>query len=124
MVARISVEAKLRIVVQGMCGLLWLKKLLEKLRIKIEGPMKLYYDNKTTINIANNLVQHDKTKHVEIDKHLIKEKLKSGLICMPFMSTNEQLANIFTKGLPKEAFKLLVNKLGLIDIFKLDWGGI
>ena len=124
MVARISVEAKLRIVVQGMCGLLWLKKLLEKLRIKIEGPMKLYYDNKTTINIANNLVQHDKTKHVEIDKHLIKEKLKSGLICMPFMSTNEQLANIFTKGLPKQAFELLVNKLGLIDIFKLDWGGI
>ena len=120
MVARISVEAKLRIVVQGMCGLLWLKKLLEKLRIKIEGPMKLYYDNKTTINIANNLVQHDKTKHVEIDKHFIKEKLKSGLICTPFMSTNEQLANIFTKGLPKQAFELLVNKLGLIDIFKLD----
>ena len=124
MVARISVEAKLRIVVQGMCELLWLKKLLEKLRIKIEGPMKLYYDNKTTINIANNLVQHDKTKHVEIDKHFIKEKLKSGLIRMPFMSTNEQLANIFTKGLPKQAFELLVNKLGLIDIFKLDWGGI
>ena len=80
--------------------------------------MKLYYDNKTPIDIANNSVQHDITKHVEIDKHFIEEKLESGLICMSFMSTNEQLVDIFTKGLPKQAFELLVNKLGLIDIFE------
>lgn len=62
-------------------------------------------------------MQHDKTKHVEINRHFIKEKLESGLICMLFMPTNEQLANIFTKGLSKQAFELLVNKVGLIDIF-------
>ena len=80
--------------------------------------MKLYYDNKVAINIANNLVQYNKIKLVEIDRYFIKEKLKNGLIYMPFMSTNEQLADIFTKGLPKQAFKILVNKLGLIDIFR------
>ena len=80
--------------------------------------MKLYYDNKVAINIANNLVQYNKIKLVEIDRYFIKEKLKNGLIYMPFMSTNEQLADIFTEGLSKQAFKLLVNKLGLIDIIK------
>ena len=55
--------------------------------------MKLYCDNKATINIANNPVQHNITKHVEIDKHFIKEKLESGLICMSFVSTNKHLIN-------------------------------
>lgn len=41
--------------------------------------MKLYCDNKSTINIAHNLVQHERTKHVEIDRHFIKEKLECGL---------------------------------------------
>ena len=80
--------------------------------------MKLYCNNKAAINIANNPMQHNRTKHVEIDRQFMKEKLESGLMCMPFMSTNEQLADIFTEGLSKQAFKLLVNKLGLIDIIK------
>ena len=87
--ARSSTEVELKVVAQGMCELLWLRKLLEELRIKIEGPVKLYRDNKTAINIANNPMQEDKTKHVKIDRHFIKEKLESGLICMPFVSTNE-----------------------------------
>ena len=49
------------------CELLWLKIILDDLKIKWEGPMKLYYDKKSAINIAHNLVQHDRTKHIEID---------------------------------------------------------
>ena len=45
--------------------------------------MKLYCENKSAINIAHNLVQHDRTKHIEIDLHFIKDKLDSGLICTP-----------------------------------------
>ena len=47
--------------------------------------MKLYCDNKATISIAHNPVQHDKTKHIEIERHFIKEKLEEGVICMPFV---------------------------------------
>ncbi|RDX85301.1 hypothetical protein CR513_33542, partial [Mucuna pruriens] len=43
------------------------------------GPIKFYCDNKSTINIAYNLVSHDKTKHIEIDRHFIKEKLEEGM---------------------------------------------
>ena len=48
-----------------------------------------YYDNKSTINIAHNLVHHDRTKNVEIDRHFIKEKLESGLICTPFVPSKD-----------------------------------
>ena len=49
--------------------------------------IKLYCDNKSAINIAHNLIQHDQTKHVEVDQHFIKEKLNSGFICTPYVST-------------------------------------
>jgi hypothetical protein len=59
----------------------------------------LYCDNKVTINIANNSVQHDRTKHVEIDRHLIKDKLDNDIVCMPFVGTKEQIVDVFTKDL-------------------------
>ena len=48
-------------------------------------PMKLYCNNKATINITYNLVQHDRTKHVEVDQYFIKEKLNGGMIHMPYI---------------------------------------
>ena len=81
-------------------------------------PMKLYYDNKAAISITHNPVLHDKTKHVEVDKHFIKEKLESGLICMPYIPTAEQIADVFTKVLHKKQFDILMGKLTMEDIFK------
>ena len=73
-VARSSVEAKFRAITLGICELLLLNIILEDLKIIWKGPMKLYCDNKLTIDIAHysNSVQHDCTKHVEVDKHFIK----------------------------------------------------
>ncbi|KAL6321854.1 hypothetical protein AAG906_035555 [Vitis piasezkii] len=65
-------------------------------------------DNKTTILIAHNLVLHDRTKHVEVDKHFIKEKLKNGLI----------LADVLSKGIPTKRFDRLIGKSAMEDIFK------
>ena len=76
MVAKSYAESKFRVIAQGLCELLWLKIILDDLRIKWDGPMKLYYDNKLTINIVHNPIQHDRTKHTEIDRHFIKEKLE------------------------------------------------
>ena len=59
--------------------MLWLKAMLKELRVHSKDPMKLYCENKTAISIAHNLVQHDRTKHVKIDRHFIKEKLIEGL---------------------------------------------
>lgn len=69
--------------------------------------MKLYCDNKSAINIAYNPVQHDRTKHIEVDRHFIKEKLDSGLICAPFVSSQGQLADTLTKGLSSSNFECI-----------------
>ena len=78
--------------------------------------MRLYYDYKLAINIAHNPVQHDKTKHVEVNKHFIKEKLDSGLIYTPYVSTGGQLANVLTKGLASTQFQEIIIKLEIDNI--------
>ena len=74
-VARSSAETKFRDMALAIYELMWLKGLLRELQVNLENPMRLYCDNKAAINIAHNLVQHDRAKHVEIDRHFIKERL-------------------------------------------------
>jgi len=70
---------------KGVCELLWMKIILDDLKIKYEAPMGLACDNKSAINIAHNPVQHDRTKHIEIHRHFIKEKLDDGLIATEYI---------------------------------------
>lgn len=100
----------------GICELLWLKITLDNIQIKWNSPIRLYCENKSTINMAHNRVQHDRTKHVEVDKHFIKEKLDSGRICTPFVPTSGQVASIFTKRLSNAVCHKLTSKLGMEDI--------
>jgi len=74
-VSRSSAEAEFRSMALGIYELLWIKIIIKDLRIKWEEPMRLYCDNKSAIGIAHNPVQHDTTKHVEVDRHFIKEKI-------------------------------------------------
>lgn len=67
MVARSSVEAQFRFMANGICELLQLRKLLDELGYQVMGPMNLFCDNKVAISIAHDPVQHDRTKHVDID---------------------------------------------------------
>ena len=84
-VARSSAKAEFRAVAQGICELLWLKLLLEELKVTNEKPMKLFCDNKAAINIPRNPMHHDRTKHVEVDGHFIKEKIEKRIICMSYV---------------------------------------
>ncbi|RVW23389.1 Retrovirus-related Pol polyprotein from transposon RE1 [Vitis vinifera] len=116
-VAWSSAEVEFRAMTQGVCELLWLKIVLEDLKIKWDGPMRLYCDNKSAISIAHNPVQHNRTKHIEIDRHFIKEKLDSGLICTPYVSTHGQLDDVLTKGLSSSVFQSFVSKLGIVNTY-------
>ena len=60
---------------QGVCELLWLKKLMQDIHLPQKESFLLHCNNKASISIANNPVQHDRTKHIEIDRFFIKEKL-------------------------------------------------
>ena len=81
--------------------------------------MRFCCENKSTISIAHNSVQHGRTKHIEIDRHFIKKKLDSGLIYTPYVSTDHQLVNILTKGLRSTTFEASVSKLGMKNIYSL-----
>jgi len=116
-VARSSAEVEFRAMAQGICELLWLKIILEDLRIKSDDLTRLYCDNKSAISIAHNLVQHDRTKHIEVDRHFIKEKLDTGLICTLYVPSQDNLADILMKGLNSNYFQSIVSKLGMENTY-------
>ncbi|RDY07857.1 Copia protein, partial [Mucuna pruriens] len=118
-VARSSIEAEFQVMTHGIYEGLWMKIILNDLKVKVkyEGPIKLFCDINSTMSIAHNPVQHDRTKHIKINKHLIKEKLDSELIVTTHVPTRLQVADVFTKGLPVTRFSELNGKLEIIDIY-------
>ena len=110
-VTRSSAKAEFWAMAQGICELLWLKIILKDPKIKWTHPMRLYCDNKSTINIAHNPVQHNWTNHTEVNWHFIKEKLDSGLICTPYIGVGGQLVDVLSKGQAITTFQGIIGKL-------------
>ncbi|GJY69471.1 hypothetical protein Tco_0472453, partial [Tanacetum coccineum] len=73
----------------------------------------LYYDNKSAIALCCNNVQHSRSKNIDVRYHFIKEQMEYGVVELYFVRTEYQLADIFTKALPRERFNFLVEKLGM-----------
>ncbi|GJZ23819.1 hypothetical protein Tco_0561278 [Tanacetum coccineum] len=73
----------------------------------------LYCDNKSVITLCCNNVQHSRDKHIDVRYHFIKEQVENGILELYFVRTEYQLANIFTKPLPRERFNFLIEKLGM-----------
>jgi len=117
-VSRSTVEAECRAMAQGVCEILWVRNLLSKLKVMRRGSSRLHCDNKSALNIANNPVQHDRTKHVEIDRFFIKEKLDGNIISLNYVASGEQIADCLTKGLGSKECESACNKMGMIDIYR------
>ena len=118
-VARSSAEAEFRALSHGMCEGIWLQRMLKKLNLSLDSPIKILCDNKAAISIAKNPVHHDRTKHVEIDRHFIKEKIESKIANLEYTPSSLQTVDILTKGLPRNTYETLSSKLGMIDIYHL-----
>ena len=116
LVSRSSAEAEFRGMVHGVCKLLWIKRILRDLGIGVISPMQLYWDNQAAVKIANNPVQHDRTKHVDIDRHFIKDHLERKTMELPHINSKDQLADMLTKAVCGRVFHSSISKLGMIDI--------
>ncbi|GJX90679.1 retrovirus-related pol polyprotein from transposon TNT 1-94 [Tanacetum coccineum] len=101
------------IALSGCCAqILWMRSQLTDYGLKF-NKIPLYYDNKSAIALCCNNVQHLRSKHIDVRYHFIKEQVENGVVELYFFRTEYQLADIFTKALPRERFNFLVKMLGM-----------
>ena len=117
MVALSSAEAEFWGISKGLCEFLWLKNLISKIGYPLETKMKLYCDNRATIQIAQNPVQYDRTKYMEVDRNFIKEKLEAKIIKFSFIKSKDQLVYILTKTISSLVSYDSLSKMGIGDIY-------
>ncbi|GKD01422.1 hypothetical protein Tco_1171696 [Tanacetum coccineum] len=101
------------IAMSGCCAqILWMRSQLTDYDF-VFNKIPLYCDNRSAIALCSNNVQHSRSKHIDILHHFIREQVKKGVVELYFMTTDYQLADIFTKALPRERFKFLLPHLGM-----------
>jgi hypothetical protein len=110
-VSRSSTEAEYRSLALTTAELFWLRMLFKELSIPLRTAPMLWCDNLSALALASNSVFHARTKHIEVDYHFIHEKVLNGDILIRFISTHNQVADIFTKGMSSAQFSFLKSKL-------------
>lgn len=106
--------AEAEYIAAGSCctQLLWMKKLLHDYGIPQET-MCVFCDNTSAINLSKNPVQHSKSKHIEIRYHFIRDLVEERVVCLEFIHTDNQKADIFTKPLDGLWFESLRKTIGV-----------
>jgi hypothetical protein len=94
--------------------LLWMKQMLSDYGCEF-SKIPLLYDNQSVIKLANNPVQHSRTKHIDIRHHSLRDHEAKGDIALRHVSTERQLADIFTKPLDEQRFCALRSELSILD---------
>ncbi|KAL0379047.1 UNVERIFIED_CONTAM: Retrovirus-related Pol polyprotein from transposon RE2 [Sesamum radiatum] len=113
-VSRSTAEVEYRSLASTTCELVWISNLLTDLHIPVTTPIPLLCYNQAALHIVANSVFHERTKHLEIDCHLVRDKYKAGFLIPKHVSSKFQLADVFTKPLTGPSFFHLISKLGLV----------
>eukprot|EP00253_Pinus_taeda_P025522 PITA_25522 len=95
--------------------LLWMMHTLQDFQITCTPPISILCDNTSAISISKNPVMHSKTKHIPIKYHFLQEQVLEQKVNLEYVPSKEQVTDILTKPLPREAFEYLRQKLGVVD---------
>jgi hypothetical protein len=112
-ISRSSAEAEYRVVANGVAEATWLRQLLHELQTPPSQCTLVYCDNISVVYLSTNPVQHQRTKHVEIDLHFVREKVAIGQVRVLHVPTTSQFTDIFTKGLPSLMFNEFRSSLNI-----------
>ena len=110
-VSRSSIEAEYRFMALDTAELYWLRMLMQELHVSLSSPPVLWCDNIGAIALASNPIFHARTKHVEVDYHFVRDKVVNRDIQVRYISTQDQVADTFTKGQTAIRFNYLRSKL-------------
>jgi len=116
-VSHSSTEAEYRVMAHMSCEMARSKKLLMELGFRQPGPMPMYCDNQSDIYIAQNSVFYERTKHIEIDCHFVRNTWIKKVVTFQFTPFSKQLADLLTKAASPQVFSNLCNKLGMLDLY-------
>ena len=114
-VSKSSTEVEYRAMSTACSEVVWLRGLLSEIGFPQSNPNPLHADNTSAIQIATNPVYHERTKHIEVYCHYIREAVDKGVITLPHVSSDLQIANAFTKSMARRRHQFLVSKLMLLD---------
>jgi hypothetical protein len=103
-VSHSSAEAEYRAVANGVAEACWLRQLLQELHAPLTKSTLVYCDNVSAVYLSTNPIQHQCTKHVEIDLHFVRERVAIGDVRVLHVPMTSQFADIFMKGLPTSVF--------------------
>lgn len=117
-VSRSSTEAEYRAIAALTCELIWLRHLLTDFGVVQTEPNIIFCDNESAIKLASNPIFHERTKHVEIDCHFIRDKIIDQTIKLLPIRTQFQIADMFTKPLPRAQLLPLMSKMSLKNVFQ------
>ncbi|KAL9231947.1 hypothetical protein vseg_007105 [Gypsophila vaccaria] len=112
-VSKSSAESEYRAMSYTAGEIVWLHGLLSDFRVIVPLPITLHCDNKAAQHIAANPVFHERTKHLNIDCHYVRERVQEGVISTAYIRSSNQLADLFTKPLGIQQHRYLSSKLGL-----------
>ncbi|KAL2233050.1 UNVERIFIED_CONTAM: Retrovirus-related Pol polyprotein from transposon RE2 [Sesamum indicum] len=110
-VSRSTAESEYRSLASTVCELRWISYIMSDLDVPVSLPIDLYCDNKAALHIMANPVFHKRTKHIELDCHLVRDAYKDGFVSPSFVPGFQQLADVFTKSVPLQSFLSLTSKL-------------
>ena len=116
MTALSSTEAEYTAISHATRQAIWLRNLLEGLGYPQEEPTVLYSDNQSAITLTRDAQFHARSKHFDVQNHFVREKVENGIVDIIYVPTDDNIADVFTKALPKPKHQKFRENLGMLTV--------